>query len=622
MVERNEPCPCGSGKKYKKCCMNKEREVIHQLVSDELEGIISDYASMIFKQPKHIEAVEQLGKTWQDVLQEALERDEIEVLLIEYYLYVVQREQWNRHIVKVLNGTIRSETRAILAGWHEPLVLIGKVVDIENDYYKVEELLGHQFFFVSKDHFNHVERDDILMGLILPDSRDIAGGVYYLSDMFGLRDPNEAIAGKITELASSSEAPNYKAFIEQHLLDVYQLVLGADPLTLDEVVEDRLTTAEQNVITLLGEQLEARFNEEKVMLGQMIASGYILKEKPSFRKPEIIAAAVFKSMDEYGLLDTFDEYSQKDVAEMFSVSVGAMAKHLEPIEDVIEIFLDEFPGSPNITGNPTIAYHIGTDPLMTEGVNWEVYCKVTEQGLMSVEDTEDTISQAMREPFVPQNAKEQAQVYAYEAYKQVDIEEREQLGKKAYALNSDNIDALLLKAERVETINEATKYYKKAIAVGKLAFKKEDSEEPWNVVINRPYMRALFAYGIFLFEQRKYREALHYFQQLLEINPLDNQNVRHVAIAAAIHSEQYSLAHQLIKQFPASEADEAIYLFLQWLLEMDEVGDSDLLEQALDANPYMDPILDEGTLMVPYPTNESVAPGSIEEAMYIACLLV
>ena len=24
-VGRNDPCPCGSGKKYKKCCMNKEQ---------------------------------------------------------------------------------------------------------------------------------------------------------------------------------------------------------------------------------------------------------------------------------------------------------------------------------------------------------------------------------------------------------------------------------------------------------------------------------------------------------------------------------------------------------------------------------------------------------------------
>jgi len=23
-IGRNDPCPCGSGKKYKKCCMNKK----------------------------------------------------------------------------------------------------------------------------------------------------------------------------------------------------------------------------------------------------------------------------------------------------------------------------------------------------------------------------------------------------------------------------------------------------------------------------------------------------------------------------------------------------------------------------------------------------------------------
>ncbi|MFN0064722.1 MAG: SEC-C metal-binding domain-containing protein [Chlamydiales bacterium] len=27
-VNRNDPCPCGSGKKYKQCCLNKEREPV------------------------------------------------------------------------------------------------------------------------------------------------------------------------------------------------------------------------------------------------------------------------------------------------------------------------------------------------------------------------------------------------------------------------------------------------------------------------------------------------------------------------------------------------------------------------------------------------------------------
>ncbi|GAF12198.1 hypothetical protein JCM19046_3789 [Bacillus sp. JCM 19046] len=36
MLKRNDPCHCGSGKKYKKCCMNKSMgsvvaEELHQL---------------------------------------------------------------------------------------------------------------------------------------------------------------------------------------------------------------------------------------------------------------------------------------------------------------------------------------------------------------------------------------------------------------------------------------------------------------------------------------------------------------------------------------------------------------------------------------------------------------
>lgn len=33
-VGRNDPCPCGSGKKYKQCCLTQEREIPlrHKLV--------------------------------------------------------------------------------------------------------------------------------------------------------------------------------------------------------------------------------------------------------------------------------------------------------------------------------------------------------------------------------------------------------------------------------------------------------------------------------------------------------------------------------------------------------------------------------------------------------------
>ncbi len=40
MVGRNEPCPCGSGKKYKKCCESKATFSIEVAQAEELERIL------------------------------------------------------------------------------------------------------------------------------------------------------------------------------------------------------------------------------------------------------------------------------------------------------------------------------------------------------------------------------------------------------------------------------------------------------------------------------------------------------------------------------------------------------------------------------------------------------
>lgn len=33
-IGRNDPCPCGSGKKYKKCCLSKDVPDIYQCIKD------------------------------------------------------------------------------------------------------------------------------------------------------------------------------------------------------------------------------------------------------------------------------------------------------------------------------------------------------------------------------------------------------------------------------------------------------------------------------------------------------------------------------------------------------------------------------------------------------------
>lgn len=52
-VGRNDPCPCGSGKKYKKCCLNKEIS-FSSSVFDENESLTSKSKKLavIFKDYK------------------------------------------------------------------------------------------------------------------------------------------------------------------------------------------------------------------------------------------------------------------------------------------------------------------------------------------------------------------------------------------------------------------------------------------------------------------------------------------------------------------------------------------------------------------------------------------
>lgn len=43
-IGRNDPCPCGSGKKYKKCCLNKENKVLPRMNVDFIRDLHSDFA--------------------------------------------------------------------------------------------------------------------------------------------------------------------------------------------------------------------------------------------------------------------------------------------------------------------------------------------------------------------------------------------------------------------------------------------------------------------------------------------------------------------------------------------------------------------------------------------------
>lgn len=55
-IGRNEPCPCNSGKKYKKCCLNKVEE-------EDLENALKRYDKLIASKPNSASNLYNRGRT-------------------------------------------------------------------------------------------------------------------------------------------------------------------------------------------------------------------------------------------------------------------------------------------------------------------------------------------------------------------------------------------------------------------------------------------------------------------------------------------------------------------------------------------------------------------------------
>lgn len=75
-VGRNEPCPCGSGKKYKHCCLGRKEATTSQTTSKSGAPVLSPLTIMRFKQrlKNNPKEMEQIGK---EIEQFSVDRDVI-----------------------------------------------------------------------------------------------------------------------------------------------------------------------------------------------------------------------------------------------------------------------------------------------------------------------------------------------------------------------------------------------------------------------------------------------------------------------------------------------------------------------------------------------------------------
>ncbi len=126
----------------------------------------------------------------------------------------------------------------------------------------------------------------------------------------------------------------------------------------------------------------------------------------------------------------------------------------------------------------------------------------------------------------------QAQDLVYQAVEQTDPARRAAIAHQALAICPDCADALILLAEQAPNPREALDLYQRAVAAAERTLGpdifREEVGRFWGLLDTRPYMRARDGLAHSLWSLGRREEAVEHLQEMLRLNPNDNQGVRYI----------------------------------------------------------------------------------------------
>lgn len=603
MIGRNDPCTCGSGKKYKKCCGKQGPDLVGLIVNEELDQVLGNFFEHYPKGDDRKEMTRMM-REWLLRLSDSWVKEDIEEAAGEFYLFVYNPSSWREYIQEQLGKAKREAVLSVLRAWDEPFMLLAEVIGADDGMLEVRQLFTEDIYHVTRNEGMPVDPGTLMFGSVLRDPRKREDAIAPVSSMIFLARWSKQTKQSLMELREKNERLVPEQFIRKHALDIYELFIKRSQASLNELVEEVLAPSQLESLKALEAALRGLEQDAGVreILHKLAVAYFMNHHSEVDSENDFVAAAVWTGVQLgviRGLIST-----QTEIVAQYDSTVEAM----EPIAKDLSSLYEEMMGS---FDEPMAnrAYDIGTDPRQTEKGLWET--AMTTAGVVQPE----------RKPDVDEG---RAQMLAYEAYAAEDEEERRELAAKALSISPGLPDALLLAAEGEEDVEKASDLYEKAIRNASKIF--EPGENPWMNLPNRPFMRAAFTYGVHLFMNKEFGEAADVFKDLVRMNATDNQGARFEAVASLIHAKRFNEAAEIMVRYEKGSQGDATYLYLDWKLEHDaSEGKSEdaaeMLEKAAKANGQVMHLRTFKVKTSDYPKQMFIKPGSEEEARYIWLLL-
>ncbi len=210
----------------------------------------------------------------------------------------------------------------------------------------------------------------------------------------------------------------------------------------------------------------------------------------------------------------------------------------------------------------------------------------------------DWLRSARRDRDAPEDAVELAQELAYRSMESRDRREAERLARQAVSLDPDCTDALSVLALLERDIESRIAGLKASIAAGARAlggpaYFGENKGHFWGLVLTRPYMRTREALADLLRVEGRPDQAAVEYEEMLELNPNDDQGVRSALLAIRLQQPDQAATKKLLETYP----DDVSCVFL-WgrvlahFLAGDRVAARHAIQHARRFNPHFERALE------------------------------
>jgi len=637
-VGRNEPCPCGSGKKYKKCCGKNENVI--SLFGEDItseEAIEVRRLFFIYSEPKIAKVIgkmhDQFGTAW---LSLEYQKD-AELLIIEWlvmeYPYEGDQSLFDLFL-EDMKGKMDRRLLQKLESWKKSYLSVYEVIDDQEErVILVKDIFTHEEKVVGLDEGDPSSKvGEMLATRLVP-----AAGVYeYFFGAFFLPLKLRDLFVHLFTMDKKKYNKTWEALLKENGDRLVQLITKLLP---DDKKSDRkwkdleeaakippFTSKEieevESILRLDWKKdiyrEEARLFIEKsqgIYLPIDIISGlymwwdYTEFEAPGFRKQGVWAAALNELIDE--LYDYYHYDSRSEIADTYGVSASSVGTYYYRLWDFVEL------------------HHEGINVLRKKTPLDKASKKKIGPAIEGIIKSLKELSESKKKEGKKKDLEDnpisaKAQDLINDAWESRSPTKIISLANKALRIDPRCADAYVLLAQnRAKNLEEAITYYQKGIQAGEKVlgktFFKENQGQFWGILETRPYMRAKKGLGMSLFVNKEFARAAEVLEEMLKLNPNDNQGVRGPLAIAYFMEEEYSKAKALLDRYDEDYLSDWYYnKALQVFCDEGESKEAkSRLKNAIKKNPHV-PMYILGGKSLPHTPPESYSLGNEEEAIIYA----